>query len=105
VLDCKRKVDLDMQIEGRTPVLEGDNRFDLKPKTLGQFLKLLDRKATDQGWNDASSAQQIGLFNIAQDDSFYSRITISITKEHNYVEMTALRAQCERFLMGKDAQY
>ena len=105
VLDFEREVDLDIYYEGRTPVLEGDNLFDLKAETLGQFLKLLYRKATDQGWNDASSAQQIGLFNIAQDDSFYSRITISITKEHNYVEMTALRAQCERFLMGKYAQY
>ncbi len=105
VLDFKRKVDLDVYHEGRTPVLEGDRRFDLKPKTLGQFLKLLDRKATDQGWNDATSTQQIVLFNIAQDNHFCSRITISITKEHNYVEMTALRAQCERFMMGKDAQY
>ncbi len=57
MLDCNRKVDLDIYLEGRTPVLEGDNRFDLKPETLGQFLKLLDRKATDQGWNDASSTQ------------------------------------------------
>jgi hypothetical protein len=104
-LDCKRKVDLDVYHEGRAPVLEGDNRFDLKPETLGQFLKLLDRNATDQGWNDASNTQQIGLFNIAQDDSFYSRITISITKEHNYVDMTALRAQCKRFMIWKDAQY
>jgi hypothetical protein len=92
VLDFNRKVDLDVYYEGRTPVLEGDNCFDLKPETLGQFLKLLDRKATDQGWNDASSTQQIGIFNITQDDSFYSRITISITKEHNFIEMTALRA-------------
>jgi hypothetical protein len=105
VLDFKSKVNLDVYHEGRTPVLEGDNRFDLNPKTLGQFLKLLDRKATDQGWNNASSTQQIGLFNVAQDDSFYSRITISIAKEHYYIEMTALRAQCERFMMGKDAQY
>ncbi len=105
VLDFKRKVDLDVYHEGRTPVLEGDNRFDLKPETLGQFLKLLDRKATDQGWNNASSTQKIGLFNVAQDNSFYSRITISITKEHNYVEMTSLRAQCKQFMMGEDAQY
>ena len=105
VLDCKRKVDLDIYLEGRTPVLEGDNRFDLKPETLGQFLELLDRKATDLGWNNASSTQQIGLFNIAQDNSFYNRTTISITKEHNYIEMTALRAQCKRFMIWKNAQY
>ncbi len=61
VLDCKRKVDLEVYLEGRTPVLEGDNRFDLKPETLGQLLKLLDRKATDKEWNDESSTQQIGL--------------------------------------------
>jgi hypothetical protein len=105
VLDFKRKVDLDVYHEGRTPVLEGDNRYDLKPKKLGQFLKLLDRKATYQGWNNTSSAQQTGLFNIAQDNPFYSRITISITKEHNYVEMTSIRAQCKQFMMGEDAQY
>jgi hypothetical protein len=105
VLDFKRKVDLDVYHGGITPFLEGDNRFDLKPETLGQFLKLLGRKATDQGWNNASSTQQIGLFNVSQDDSFYSRITISITKEHYYIEMTALRAQYEPFMMGKDAQY
>ena len=45
----KSKMDLDVYHEGRNPVLEGENRFDLKPETLGQFLKLLDRKATDQG--------------------------------------------------------
>ncbi len=105
VLDCKRKVDLDVYIEGRTPVLERDNRFDLKPETLGLFLKLLDRKATDQGWNDASSTHQIGLFNIAQDIPFCSKITISITKDHNSVEMTDLRAQCKRFMIWKYAQY
>ena len=82
-MDFERKVDLDVYYEGRTPVLEGDNRFDLKPETLGQFLKLLDRKATDQGWNNASSTQKIEIFNVAQDHFFYSRITISITKEHN----------------------
>ncbi len=105
VLDFERKVDLDVYYEGRTPVLEGDNRFDFNPETLGQFLKLLDRKATDQGWNNASSTQQIGLFNVAQDNPFNSRITISITKEHYYIEMTSLRAQCEQLMMGKDAQY
>ena len=105
MLDFERKVDLDVYYEGRTPVLKGDNRFDLKPGTLGQFLKLLDRKAIDQRCNDASNAQQVGLFSIAQDNPFCSRITISITKEHDYVEIIALRAQCKRFMMGADAQY
>ena len=67
-------MDLDVYHEGRTLVLEGDNCFDLKPETLGQFLKMLDRKATDQGWNNTSSTQQIGLFNVSQDDSFYSKM-------------------------------
>ena len=91
-MDFYRMVDLDVYYEGRTPVLEGDNCFDLKPKTLGQFLRMLDRKATDQRWNDASSAQQIGIFNITHNDD---PTKISITKEHHYIEMDALRAQCE----------
>jgi len=57
LLDFGKEVDPGVYKEGKTPVLEGDNCFDLKPETLGQFLRMLDRKATDQGWNDASSAQ------------------------------------------------
>jgi hypothetical protein len=94
VLDFNRKVDLDVYYEGRTPVLEGDNCFDLKPETLGQFLRMLDRKATYQGWNNASSAQQIGLFNITHNGD---PTTISITKEHNYIEMAAM--------IGEDSQH
>ncbi len=102
MLDFKRKVDLDVYLEGRTPVLEGDNRFDLKPETLGKFLKLRDRKATDQGCNDASSTQQIGIFNITHNGN---PTTISITKEHGRIEMAALRAQCKQFMIGEDSQH
>ena len=41
VLDFKSKLALDVYHECRTPVPEGDNRFDLKPETLGQFLNCL----------------------------------------------------------------
>ncbi len=101
-LDVGNKFDLYVYDEGRAPVLKGDNCFDLKPETLGKFLRTLDRKATDQGWNDASSTQQIGIFNITHNSN---PTTISITKEHNYIEMTALRSHCEQFMMGEDAQY
>ena len=70
----------------------GDNCFDLKPETHGQFLRMLDRKATDQGWNNASSAQQIGLFIITHNGA---PTKINITKEHGHIEMAALKAQCK----------
>ncbi len=46
-LDIGNKFDLYVYDEGRAPVLKGDNCFELKPETLGQFLRTLDRKATD----------------------------------------------------------
>ena len=102
MLDFISKADLDVYHEGRTPVLNGDNCFDLKPETLGQFLKMLDKKATDQGWNNASSTQQIRIFNITHNGN---PTTISITKEHHYIETDALRAQCERFMIGGNSQH
>jgi hypothetical protein len=96
-LDVGKTFDLYIYCEGRAPVIEGDNCFDLKPETLGHFLRMLDKKATDQGWNDASSVQQIGIFNITHNGN---PTTISITKEHGHIEMAALRAQCERFMIG-----
>jgi hypothetical protein len=63
---------------------------------------MLDKKATDQGWNYASSAQKIWLFNITHNGD---PSTISITKEHHYIEMAALRAQCKRFMIGEDSQH
>ena len=102
VLDFIRKTDLDVYHEGRTPVLKGDNCFDLKPETLGNFLKMLDKKATDQGWNDASSTQQIGIFNITQNGD---PTTISITKEHHYIDTAVLRTQCKRFMIGEGSQH
>ena len=102
VLGFISKADLDVYHEGRTPVLKGDNCFDLKPETLGHFLRMLDKKATDQGWNDANSTQQIGIFNIIHDGD---PTTISITKEHQYIETDALRTQCERFMIGKGSQH
>jgi len=102
VLDFIRKVDLDGYHEGQTPVLKGDNCFDLKPDTLGHFLKMLDKKATDQGWNDASSTQKIGIFNVTHNGD---PTTISITKKHHHIEMAALRAQCEQFMIGENSQH
>ena len=89
MLDFAREVDLDVYHEGITPVLKGDNRFDLKPETLGHFLRMLDKKATDQGWNNASSTQKIGIFDITHNGD---PTTISITKVQHYIEMVALRA-------------
>ncbi len=87
LLDVANKFDLYVYNEGRAPVLEGDDCFDLKPETLGQFLRNLYMRATDQGWNDASSTQQIGIFNITHNGD---PTTISITKEHGRIEMAAL---------------
>ena len=102
LLDFCKEVDLGVYNEGKIPVLKGDNCFDLKHDMLGPFLRMLDRKATDQGWNDANSTQQIGLFNITHNGD---PTTISITKEHGRIEMAALRAQCERFMIGEDSQH
>ena len=63
---------------------------------------MLDKKATDQGWNNASSAQQIGLFKITHNGA---PTTINITKEYGHIEMAALRAQCEQFMIGEDSQH
>jgi len=59
--------------------------------------RMLDKKATYQGWSDASSTQQIGLFNINHNGA---PTTINITQEYGRIEMTSLRAQCERFMIG-----
>ena len=102
LLDVANKFDLYVYNEGRAPVLKGDDCFDLKPETLGQFLRNLDRKATDQGWNDASSTQQIEVFNITHNGD---PTTISITKKHGRIEMDTLRAQCKQFMIGEDSQH
>jgi hypothetical protein len=49
-------------------------------------------KETNQGWNDASSTQQIGIFNITHNGD---PTTINIIKEHGRIEVDALRAQCK----------
>jgi hypothetical protein len=101
-LEVGKKFDLYVYDEGRAPVLEGDNRFDLKPEKIGQFLRMLDKKATDQGWNDASSTQQVVIFSITHNGD---PTTISITKEHHYIETDALRSQCKRFMIEGDSQH
>ena len=65
LLDFGKKADLSNYVEGKSPVLEGDECFDVKTETLRQFLKKLYKKVTDQGWNVASNAQQIALFTMA----------------------------------------
>ena len=66
LLDFRKKVDVSVYAEGKNPVFEGDKcfDFDVKTDTLGPFLKRLNKKVTDQGWNDANNTQQISLFNI-----------------------------------------
>jgi len=102
-LEVGKKFDLYVYDEGRAPVLEGENYFDLDSKTLGKFLRMLDKKATDQGWNNASSAQKIVFFSITHNGNPTTRI--SITKEHHYIEMDALRSQCKRFMIEGDSQH
>ena len=63
---------------------------------------MLDRKATYQGWNDAISTQQIGLFNITHNGAL---TTISITKEYGRIKMNALSSQCKRFMILEDSQH
>ena len=77
LLDFNKKADLRIYAEGKSPVFEGDERFDVKTETLGPFLKRLHKKATDQGWNDPSNAQQIVLFNITHNGAV---MAIDITK-------------------------
>ena len=53
LIDFKKKANLNIYAEGKSPVFEGDKQFDVKTETLGPFLKRLHKKATDQeGWND-----------------------------------------------------
>ena len=63
---------------------------------------MLDKKATYQGWNNASSAQQIVFFSITHNGD---PTTISITKEHHYIEMDALRSQCKQFMIEGGSQH
>jgi hypothetical protein len=101
LLDFKKKADLSIYAEGKSPVFEGDERFDVKTETLGPFLKRLHKKATDQGWNDPSNTQQIVLFNVTHNGAF---IKIDITKAYGRIEIIELRIQCVRFMTGADAQ-
>ena len=38
LLDFRKKADLSIYAEGKSPVFEGDERFDVKNETLGSFL-------------------------------------------------------------------
>ncbi len=102
LLDFKKKADLSVYAEGKSPVFEGDERFDIKSETLGPFLKRLHKKATDQGWNDPNNAQQIVLFDITHNGA---TIKIDITKSYGRINLTELKIQCERFMTGVDAQH
>ena len=102
LLDSRKKADLSIYAEGKNPVFEGDDRFDVKTETLGPFLKRLHRKATDQGWNNANNPQQIALFNITHNGAL---TTIDITKSYGCIEVTKLWIQCGRFMTGVDAQH
>jgi hypothetical protein len=102
LLDFKKKANLSIYAEGKSPVFEGDERFDVKTETLGPFLKRLHKKATDQGWNDPNNTQQIVLFNIMHNGT---AIEIDITKSYGRIYLTELRIQCGRFMTGVDAQH
>ena len=87
LLNFGKKADLSVYVEGKSPVLEGDERFVVKTETLRQFQKKLCKKVTDQGWNDANNTQQIALFNIT-----HNRVSvqINITKAYGCIEVTEL---------------
>ena len=56
LLDFRKKADLNVYTEGKSPIIEGDERFDVKTETLGPFLKKLHMKVTNKGWNNPSNA-------------------------------------------------
>ena len=87
LLNFGKKADLSVYVEGKIPVLEGDERFAVKTETLRQFLKKLYKRVTDQGWNDANNMQQIALFNITHNGA---SVQIDITKAYGHIEVTEL---------------
>ena len=84
LLDFKKKANLSIYAEGKSPVFEGDERLDVKMETLGLFLKRLHKKETDQGLNDPNNAQQIVLFNIMHNGA---AIVIDITKSYGRIDL------------------
>ncbi len=102
LLDFRKKADMNVYTEGKSPVLEGDKRFDIKTETLGPFLKKLHMKATNKGWNDPNNTQQIAVFNITHNGAV---ISIDITKSYGRIDLTKLWTQCKRFMTGADAQH
>jgi hypothetical protein len=102
LLDFRKKADISIYAEGKSPVFEGDERFDVKTETLGPLLKRLHKKATDQGWNDPNNTHQIVLLNITHNGAV---IAIDITKSYGRIDLTELRIQCGRFMTGADAQH
>ena len=49
LLNFRKKANLSIYTEGKSPVFEGDKKFDVKTEILGPFLKKLHKKAMDQG--------------------------------------------------------
>ena len=68
-------------------MLEEDERFDVKTKTLRPFLKKFHKKVTDQGWNDDGNAQQIALSDITQNSD---SVKIDITKAYDRINVAEL---------------
>ena len=87
LLNFGENANLSVYVEGKSPVLEGDERFDVKTETLGPFLKKLHKKVTNQGWNNAGNTQQIALFDITQNSAL---VKIDITKAYGRINVTEL---------------
>jgi hypothetical protein len=102
LLDFRKKGDMNVYTEGKSPILEGDERVDVKTETLGPFLKKLHMKATNKGWNDPNNTQQIAMFNITHNGAV---IAIDITKSYGRIDLIGLRTQCKKFMTGADAQH
>ena len=102
LLAFSKKADLSIYAEGKSPVFEGDKQFDVKTETLQPFLKRFHKKATEQGWKDASNSQQIVLFNITHNGTL---IAIDITRSYRHIDLAKLRTQCAQFMTRADAQH
>ncbi len=64
LLDFRKKADMNIYEDGKSPVLSRDNRFDATAEQLMPFINALNMRATDMGWNDATTPQQVTLFDI-----------------------------------------
>ena len=98
----RRKADLIVYAEGKSPVFKGDEHVNVKTVTLGHFLKRLHKKVTDQSWNNLNNTQQIAMFDIMHNGA---PIKTNTAKAYGLFNVAELSAQCRHFMTGADAQH